>query len=75
MIYEYLSKERKSVSAYGCLFDLETRKIKLLLHQEYEDGNNYRSLRDFWHPSVGVMRSFCSTINPNPKSTGKKKKR
>ncbi len=67
VIYEYFSKNRKSVTGYGCLFDIKTREIRLLLHKEHKDGNSYNRFTDFWYPSIELMKSFCLTINPTNK--------
>ncbi len=62
IIYEYFSRERQSVSGYGCFFDINTREIIILMRAEAKDGNSYRSFRDYWVPAAKLVRSFADTF-------------
>jgi hypothetical protein len=59
IMYEFLSKDRKSVSGYGCFFDIKTKQIVLLASIEAKDGNSYRSFRDFWVPAIELVKKSC----------------
>jgi hypothetical protein len=59
VIFEYLSKERQSVSGYGCFFDVKTKSILLLLHNEFRDRNGYGSFKDYWVPAIGLVKGFA----------------
>ena len=63
ILFEFLSKERKSVSGYGCLFDIKSRRIINLMHHESYDSNGYNSFRDYWVPATKLVRTFCEQIN------------
>jgi|GEM_PF-1899756 len=62
IIYEYFSRERKSVTGYGCFFDVKTREIISLLSTESKDGNSYRSFRDYWVPAAALVKRFADTV-------------
>ena len=62
VIYEYFSRERKSVSGYGCFFDIKTREIISLMNVEAKDGNSYRSFRDYWVPAAKVVKEFADSF-------------
>ncbi|MCF8461730.1 MAG: hypothetical protein K9G46_13485 [Flavobacteriales bacterium] len=59
VIFEYLSKERKSVSGYGVFFDVKTKNILLLLHNEFRDRNSYGNFKDYWVPAIGLVKGFA----------------
>ncbi len=69
VFYEYLSKERKSVSGYVCFFNHATLEIITVVEKEYTDDNGYGSFRDYWVPARGVIRYACETFRKqhNPK--------
>jgi hypothetical protein len=59
VIYENFSRERKSVSGYGCFFDVRTREPLTIIHYEAKDGNSYRSFRDYWTPAFALVKEFA----------------
>lgn len=59
VFYEYLSKERKSVSGYVVFFDHNSRKIISVITHEYYDRNGYGNFRDYWVPAKGLIRFGC----------------
>lgn len=63
ILFEFLSKERKSVTGYGCLFDIKSRAIIKLMQHESFDSNGYNSFRDYWVPAEKLVRTFCGQIN------------
>jgi len=64
IIFEFLSKEKKSVSGYGVFFDIKSRKITKLIEHESYDGNSYNSFRDFWVPAQKLVRDLLEKVNP-----------
>ncbi|MDP6908512.1 MAG: hypothetical protein QF371_03350 [Flavobacteriales bacterium] len=62
VIYEYFSRDRKSVSGYGCVFDIESREIEILMHNEFRDSNSFRSFRDYWVPARYLVKTFTKAL-------------
>lgn len=60
IIFEFFSKERKSVSGHGCIFDIKSRKIIKYATAEFRDGNGYNRFTDYWVPATYLVETLCN---------------